>query len=41
MLFIVGLILTTIRSVTGSVGASFVFHLMYNSALFLLDALAK
>jgi membrane protease YdiL (CAAX protease family) len=41
MLFVVGLILTVIRSVTGSVAAAFVFHVMYNGALFLLDALAK
>jgi len=41
MLFIVGLVLTVIRAITGSVGASFVFHVAYNKALFLLDALAK
>src|SRR4051794_36837018 len=41
MLFAVGLILTTIRAVTGSVAAAFLFHVMYNGALFLLDALAK
>ena len=41
MLFGVGLILTIIRAVTGSVAAAFVFHVMYNAALFLLDALAK
>jgi membrane protease YdiL (CAAX protease family) len=41
MLFVVGLILTIIRAVTGSVGTAFIFHVAYNSALFLLDALAK
>ena len=41
MLFVVGLILTIIRAVTGSVGTAFVFHVAYNGALFLLDALAK
>jgi membrane protease YdiL (CAAX protease family) len=41
MLFVVGLILTLIRALTGSVATSFIFHVVYNAALFLLDALAK
>jgi membrane protease YdiL (CAAX protease family) len=41
MLFVVGLILTSIRAVSGSVGTAFIFHVAYNGALFLLDALAK
>jgi uncharacterized protein len=41
MLFIVGLILTVIRALSGSVAAAFLFHVVYNGSLFLLDALAK
>lgn len=41
MLFVVGLILTVIRAMTGSVASAFFFHVVYNAALFFLDALAK
>jgi membrane protease YdiL (CAAX protease family) len=41
MLFAVGLVLTLVRARTGSVAASFILHMTYNGALFLLDALAK
>jgi membrane protease YdiL (CAAX protease family) len=41
MLFVVGLILTLIRALTGSLAIAFVFHVVYNASLFLLDALAK
>jgi CAAX protease family protein len=41
ILFAVGLVLTLIRAMTGSVAAAFVFHVTYNAALFMLDAFAK
>jgi len=41
ILFAVGLVLTLIRALTGSVAAAFVFHVTYNATLFMLDAFAK
>lgn len=41
LLFVVGLVLTLIRALTGSVAAAFIFHVAYNAALFIIDAFAK
>ena len=41
LLFMVGLVLTLIRAITGSVAAAFIFHVSYNAALFAIDTLAK
>ena len=38
MLLIIGLLLTTIRARTGSLAASVIFHIAYNSTLFIIGA---
>jgi uncharacterized protein len=40
VIFLVGVVLTTIRAVTGSVAASFLAHVGYNATLMLLTAVA-
>lgn len=40
IIFVVGLVLTIVRAKTGSVAASFVVHVAYNSTLVILGALA-
>jgi membrane protease YdiL (CAAX protease family) len=41
IIFLVGTVLTIVRAKTGSVGASFVVHVAYNSTLVMLGALAS